>query len=129
MTLSNASLKSFGSSEAPTSRAMSIKRLWRSASVSLESDEAGFLLGAFFTCPDIFSPLILAAPHNHSGGSSSQRALSATRTRIRRLFCERRFKRGNACLQHGNLLAISKDASKRVFGRQQPFRTTMSLDR
>jgi hypothetical protein len=36
VTFLNAFSKSFGSSEAPTSLAISLKRLWRSASLSLD---------------------------------------------------------------------------------------------
>jgi hypothetical protein len=128
-TFLKAASKSFGLSDAPTSRAISTKRLWRSASVSLESDDTGFFLGAFFTCPDIFPPVILSDSHNHSGGSFSHSKFAAELARIRRMFFELRFKCGDARPQYGNLLAICKDASKCVFDRHQPFQTKMSLDR
>jgi hypothetical protein len=130
-TFSKAFSKSFGSSDASTSRAISRKRLWRAASVSFgfgslrEKDDTDFRFLACLAGPDViflFSPQFAILSFSHS-------TFTAKWARIRRLSCERRFKRGNARLQHGNLLAVCKDASKRVFGRQQPFPTKMSLYR
>ncbi len=60
MTFSNARSKSFGSSYAPTSRAISLKRAWRSASLSL-----GLGFDGRGMTP------IWAAPRQSSNGSAS----------------------------------------------------------
>jgi len=112
-TFLKASSKSFGSPEAPTSRAIARKRLWRSASVNFgfgslrEVNDPDFRFLACLAGPDIIFPLFGAA-QKFAIVSFSHSTFTAKWARIRWLFCKRRFKRGNACLQHGNLLAVCK---------------------
>jgi hypothetical protein len=127
--LLNASSKSFGSLDASTSRAMAMKRLWRSASVSLELVVSDLLFGAFFTGPDIFPPLFPLVALEPPGRNHSHSTFAAEWACISRLLFQCGFKRGDASLQRRNLFSICEDASNRIFGRNQPFQAEISLRR